>query len=100
MPDDKHKSTPDLNCIQEFVAARVPPNNLFKIPLLTELDVERFLRKLDMRKATGSDNIDTKFLKLAASFLLNTLKEICNLSINTKTFPTSWRVAKVSPLYS
>ena len=56
MPDDKHESTPDLNRIQEFVAARVPPNNLFKIRLLTELDVERFLRKLDIRKATGLDN--------------------------------------------
>ena len=50
MPDDKHESTPDLNRIQEFVAARVPPNTLFKIRLLTELDVERFLRKLDIGK--------------------------------------------------
>ena len=74
MPDDKHESTPDLNRIQEFVAARVPPNNLFKIRLLTELDVERFLRKLDIRKATGLDNIDPKFLKLAAPFILKTLK--------------------------
>ena len=98
-PDDKHESTPDLNRIQEFVAARVPPNNLFKIRLLTELDVERFLRKLDIRKATGLDNIDAKFLKLAAPFILNTLKEIRNLSISTKTFPTSWKVAKVSSLY-
>ena len=98
MPDDKHESTPDLNRIQEFVAARVPPNNLFKIRLLIELDVERFLRKLDIRKATGLDNIDAKFLKLAVPFILKTLKEIRNLSISTKTFPTSWKVAKVSSL--
>ena len=93
MPDDKRESTSDLNRIQEFVAARVPPNSLFKLPLLTEFDVERFLRKLDTRKATGLDNIDAKFLKLAAPFILNSLKEIRNLSINIKTFPTSWKVA-------
>ena len=115
MPDDKHERSPDLNRIQEFVAARVRPNkdtstqghcrsvlgpnNLLKIPLLTELDIERFLRKLDIRKAAGLDNIDAKFLKLAAPFILKTVKEIHNLSINTKTFPTSWKVAKVSSLY-
>ena len=99
MPDDKRENTPDLNRIQEFVAARVSPNNLFKPPLLTELEVERFLRKLDIRKASGLDNIDAKFLKLTARFILKTLKEICNLSIDTKTIPTSWKVAKVSPLY-
>ena len=99
MPDGKLESTPHLNRIQEFVAARVPPNNLFKIPLLTELDVERSLGKLDIRKAVGLDNIDANFLKLAAPFILKTLKEIRNLSTNTKTFPTSWKVAKVSSLY-
>ena len=65
----------------------------------TELDVERFLRKLDIRKATGLDNTDAKFLKLAAPFILKTLKEIRDLSINAKTFLTSWKVTKVSSLY-
>ena len=85
---------PDEKRVQEFVAARVPPNNLFKIPLLTELDVERFLRNLDIRKATGLDYIDAKFLKLAAPFLLKTLKEICILSINTTLFKLPGRSLK------
>ena len=45
LPDNQEKPTPDLNCIQGFVAARFPPNNFFKIPLITEQEVRKFLTK-------------------------------------------------------
>ena len=76
-----------------------PPNSMFKIPLLTEAAVERFLRKLDIKKASGLDGVDAKFIKLAGPFITKILKDICNLSINSKIFPNSWKTAKVSPLY-
>ena len=99
IPDKNGKTKPKLDHIKEFVAARVPPNNFFKIPLITELEVEKFLTKLDTTKATGLDNIDAKFLKLAAPFITKTLMEICNLSISSNTVPASWKIAKVAPMY-
>ena len=99
LPDNQQKPTPNLSHIQEFVASRVSPNNIFNIPLITEQEIQKFLTKLDITKATGLDNIEANFLKVTGPCITKTLMEICNLSITSNTFPCSWKVARVSPLY-
>jgi len=99
IPEGKNRGSLNFSCLQEYVASRVPPNSMFKIPLLTEAAVDRFLRNLDIKKASGLDGVDAKFLKLARPFITKILKDICNLSITSKIFPNSWKTAKVSPLY-
>ena len=47
---------------------------------MTEQEVQKFLTKLDVIKATGLDNIEAKFLKVTGPFITKTLVEICNLS--------------------
>ena len=96
LPDNQQKPTPGLSCIQEFVGARVPPNNFFKILLITEQEVQNFLTKLDIAKATGWDNIEAKFLKLIGPFITKALMEIWVLSYEYKIDNKLWQLADLS----
>ena len=50
-------------------------------------------------KYCGLDSIDTFSLKLAGQRIIPALTHIINLSIVTQQFPTSWKTAKIIPLY-
>jgi len=96
---EKGTEQPDFSKLRGFVKSRVPPQNFFKIPLMTERHVQQFIKNLDASKATGIDGIDAKFIKLSGPYIVNILMQICNLSIATGTFPASWKLAKVTPLH-
>ena len=66
---------------------------------MTELHVEKFIKDLDAKKATGLDEIDVKFIKLSGPFITKILTQICNRSISSNTFPALWKIAKVKPLH-
>ena len=61
------------------------PNNLFKIAPIIESNVEKFLKTLDTKKATGlaNDGIDAKFLKLAGPYIIKTLTYATLASLQT-----------------
>ena len=50
-------------------------------------------------KATGTDKISNKILKLAAPAISSSLTYIFNQAITLCTFPDEWKMARVSPLY-
>ena len=50
-------------------------------------------------KSSGLDSIDTLILKLAGPNIFPALTHIINLSIATQQFPSSWKIAKVIPLF-
>ena len=54
---------------------------------------------MDTSKATGTDNVGPRLLKLAAPYISDDITYICNQSINKSTFPRKWKEAKVSPLH-
>ena len=66
---------------------------------MTEQFVCKFISKLDKKKATGIDNISAKILHLSSPVIANHITDICNHSIRTSTFPTSWKKAHVIPLH-
>ena len=61
--------------------------------------VEQILSSLKNSKSCGLDSIDTFSLKLAGQRIIPALTHIINLSILTQQFPTSWKTAKIIPLY-
>ena len=61
--------------------------------------VLKFLSTIDTSKATGTDNIGPRLLKLAAPYIADEITYICNNSFNNSHFPNNWKEAKVSPLY-
>ena len=78
--------------------AMVNRNFSFKINNVKEEEVLKVIQGLKNSAATGTDFIDTKSIKIAAELIVPALTHIINLSINTSTFPSLWKHAKVVPL--
>ena len=91
--------SPNLILLEEFTKQKLPKGNIFKIPLMTEQFVCKFISKLDKDKATGIDNISAKILHLSSPVIAKHITDICSHSIRTSTFPTSWKKARVIPLH-
>ena len=71
----------------------------FRFRTVSESVVEKEIRKLKRRKATGLDDIPAFILKDCGHVLKLPLTHIINLSLTTATFPTDWRKSKLVPVY-
>lgn len=54
---------------------------------------------MELNKATGTDSMGPRLLKIAAPYIADVITYICNHSIETSNFPRKWKEAKVSPLH-
>ena len=61
--------------------------------------VEKILKNLDVAKASGIDQISTRFLKDGAPVIAIHLPNIINLSIKLDKFPSQCKIAKIKPLF-
>ena len=62
-------------------------------------EVEQVISSLSNSGSFGMDMIDTFTVKLIRADILPALTHIINLSITSRTFPHSWKKAKVIPLH-
>ena len=62
-------------------------------------EVDKVIRNLKNSRASGFDNLDTYILKLTRNVIVPSVCHIVNLSIQTKKFPSKWKIAKIIPLY-
>ena len=74
------------------------PETNFVFHLVSEEDVFKFLRTMDVTKATGADNIPAKILRIAAPCISRNITHLLNVSYLTGQFPLSWKVARVTPV--
>ena len=72
---------------------------MFEIPVIEKDQVLKFLQTIDINKATGTDTIGPRLLRLAAPNITDDITYICNSSIKTSVFHRKWKEAKVSPLF-
>ena len=49
-------------------------------------------------KSAGTDKISVKLLEVASKTILNTLKNVFKLSLNTGIFPDDWKIAGVTAI--
>ena len=66
---------------------------------ITEHEVLTVLNKLNVNKSCGFDRIPNKMLKLAAIILKDPLAKLFNKSLTESVYPTSWKHAKITPIY-
>ena len=62
--------------------SKLPSNAKFKIPQIQKESVLKFFSRMDINKATGTDMIGPRLLKLAAPYIVGEITFICNHSIN------------------
>ena len=85
--------------LQDYCKEKIPENVVFDVPMLTEDKVLKYLKNLDVRKSTGTDDLGPRLLRMSSPIIAESLTYICNLSIKTGSFPERWKEAKVKPLH-
>lgn len=89
----------DFSKLQDYINSKIPENVHFELPEIDETFVFNFLSSLDTSKATGLDGVGPRLLKLSAGVITKSITSIANECIRLGKFPTSWKQAKVTPLY-
>lgn len=70
----------------------------FQLAAIAEEDVYKALSGLDEKRATGSDRISARLLRMTASVITKSLTSLFNSSLQFGQFPRAWKEANVSPV--
>ena len=93
---DNYKNHPSIVNIKEHInSINLSPLNM---TLLSPFEVEKLLRTINVKKATGIDKIPPKLVNLSAEILSKPLTEAINNSLSKCIFPDDAKVAAVSPI--
>ena len=68
--------------LKEFCDGKISNDTIFEIPSIDKEKVLKYLSNVDISKASGTDNIGPRLLKLAAPCITKGITFICNSSIN------------------
>ena len=74
------------------------PHHLDSVAV-TANEVLNVLNSLDASKASGSDKIQTRFLKIVSIYIAEPLSDIFNKSLAVGKYPTLWKRANVKPVF-
>ena len=89
---------PDYDSIEQFCNEKLTASHSCSIPHITVFEVGKAISNLSTKKSTGADSINPFFLKLSLPYIVESLTFIYNLCIDSRTFPTAWKTAKVIPI--
>ena len=90
-------SIPNGNSFEIYLKNRV--NQTMFLSPISESEISREINKLNNRKCPGPDNISPKILKACEPELRKPLTDIFNYSIETVTYPSKLKIAKVIALH-
>ena len=76
-----------------------PVSNSFTFQTISEEDIYRIISSVKTSKSAGIDKISVKLIQAAGRTILNSLKNIFNLSLNTGIFRDDWKIARVTLIY-
>ncbi len=91
-----YKTHPSIKNIQKNLENELP---VFNFHTLNTNDVRCLVRKLNVKKAAGYDNISAKLLKIAIDQLAPLLTHLINLSITKCIFPNELKLAEIIPVF-
>ena len=66
---------------------------------MIQLAIVVYQNYINIKKATGIDQISPKILKIAKHAVVAPITQLINLSINTCTFPDKLKIAQVVPIH-
>ncbi|KAK4319782.1 hypothetical protein Pmani_009300 [Petrolisthes manimaculis] len=88
--EDPHLPPPSLDQQCEEIVTEVK---------VTQMQVEQLLRELNIKKATGPDDVSPQILKRCASELCVPLTTVFSACIKENTWPSMWKEARVVPIH-
>ena len=89
---ENHPSVSKIKCNQNEILN-------FDFPTAKAEDINKIIKSLNPRKATGPDGIPVKILKIARNVIVSHLTNIINRDIKEKKFSEDAQTALVRPLY-
>ena len=92
---EKHSNHPSITLIKETVTI----DTRFNFKFLTPDIFHKYLVNIPTNKATGSDGIEAKFLRMSAGCVSNHFCDLFNLCILKSQFPDSLKLADISPVF-
>ncbi len=78
---------------------KVTPLKSLVITLFTVDKVTKLFFNLEENKATGPDEISPQLIRLSVLILSQTITRLLNLIIATHTFPSTWKIGRVSLIH-
>ena len=99
LPAPYNLFTSGSGVFQYFYRQKGVTENAFALSPVTRHDILKQLLNLEVSKSTGLDGISARFLKDGATVLADPIAHIVNLSITSETVPSSFKDARVKPLY-
>ena len=92
---EKYKNHPSIKAIQDTF----PVKKQFKIEEAKFEQVNKILRNMNSRKATGLDKIPPKIVKMSANIVDSHLTNIINSDLERNAFSGSAKVASIRPIF-
>ena len=74
-------------------------SGLFRFQPETKKQIEHLINRIKPNVATGCDQLSAKLIKIATPVISEDLKNLVNLSYETKTFPDQLKIAIVKPIH-
>lgn len=94
---DNSKTTENILASQT-TSNQSPVNSLFFTPTdITEIDT--IIKQLKTDSAPGLDGITNSLLKEIRTHVVAPLTHVFNISLSTGVFPSSWKIAAITPIY-
>ena len=87
---------PSIKAIKEN--NKVPPNS-FSFVQVDQSKVEKYLKDIGTKKATGIDNVSSKILNLTSTVMIGPITSLINSMIKNSTFPDTLKSARISPIF-
>ena len=92
---NEYKNHPAILKIKEVF----DENEVFNLPKADPSDINKIIKSLNSKKATGADGIPPKLVKTAANIIDVHLTNILNNDISRARFPEEAKIANVRPIY-
>ena len=71
----------------------------FSLKTVTFRQVQKAIKSMKNKTSSGIDFVSPKVVKIATEVLTDPLTWVINSSILSGEFPTSWKIAKVIPIF-
>jgi hypothetical protein len=74
-------------------------NEIFQFKYVSNVEVQKELKKLKRNKSAGIDNLPPNLLRDSAEAISTHLTHLINMSLSKGIFPDEWKTAKIVPIH-